>query len=297
MAKSRGLGRGLSSLIPDGSHNGGSVGADMTSGVEQIPIERIHSSPFQPRRHFAEEELNELSASIRVHGVIQPIVVRPSSAGGGYELVAGERRYRAAKSAQMDKIPAIIRTMSDQEAMEIALVENLQRSDLNPMEESWAYHKLTQELGWTQEQIGERVGKSRSHIANYLRLLSLEPQIQEWVAEQKLTVAHAKFLLSLDPGQRLIWAERAVKEEWTLRQLETHVAMLAVTKERPIKKPDAHIAVTEEQLRRRFGTKVRVKGDLNKGRIEIPYHTVEELERILEILEENPQAASGDFVV
>ena len=298
MAKNRGLGRGLSSLIPEISKPQDDSHGMSGSGVEQLSVDKIRSSPFQPRRHFVESELNELIASVRTHGVIQPIVVRPVSQEDGYELVAGERRYRAAKGAQMLVIPAIVRNMSDQEAMEIALVENLQRSDLNPMEESWAYQKLTDELGWTQEKIGERVGKSRSHIANYLRMLSLEPEIQEWVSSQKLTVAHAKFLLSVVPPLRMVLAARAVKEEWTLRQLENHAHGAFVVKEGAANSDrDIHLSSTEEQLRRRFGTKVRLKGNLNKGRIEIPYYTVEELERILDILEENADSDSGDFVV
>ena len=308
MAKSRGLGRGLSSLIPEmprhdgtvkeGDGNGGAQ--DKTGGTEVagVPVRTIHSSSFQPRRRFAEEELKELAESVRMHGVIQPIVLRVAPSGDGYELVAGERRYRAAKQAQLDTIPAIIRNMSDEQAMEIALIENLQRSDLDPIEESRAYQRLTEELGWTQEKIGERVGKSRSHVANYMRLLTLESEIQEWLAENKLSVAHAKFLLSMEPSRRLALAKRVVEEQWTLRQLEAH-ALVAVDereKEKLQSTPDAHLVVTEEQLRRRFGTKVRLKGDLNKGRIEIPYHTLNELERILELLDHS-QSDPGDFVV
>ncbi|MCL4493235.1 MAG: ParB/RepB/Spo0J family partition protein [Firmicutes bacterium] len=307
MSKNRGLGRGLSSLIPENPRREAAVSDNFPEGihsdekarVNEVPVTAIRSSPFQPRRHFSEDELNELAESIRIHGIIQPIVVRVTPSGDGYELVAGERRYRAAKRAAMDRIPVIIRNMSDQEAMEVALVENLQRSDLDPIEESWAYHKLTDELGWTQEQIGERVGKSRSHVANYLRLLTLEAEIQEWLAEEKLSVAHAKFLLSVDPSKRMTLAARAVKEQWTLRQLEAQAEaeMARANKVKVNSSPDTHLVVTEEQLRRRFGTKVRLKGDLNKGRIEIPYHTVSELERILEILEENSRSDSGDFVV
>ncbi len=309
MGKNRGLGRGLSSLIPEISRKDvGAVEGSKRAHAEEegevaevceVPIHAIRSSSFQPRRRFGEDELNELTHSVRIHGIIQPIVLRQAPSGDGYELIAGERRYRAAKRAEMQMIPAVIRNISDQEAMEIALIENLQRSDLDPVEESYAYLRLTEELGWTQEQIGERIGKSRSHVANYLRLLTLEQEIQDWLAEGKLSVAHAKFLLSVETSQRLSLASRAVEEQWTLRQLEAHAAAQSGKSagEKPIRSADAHLVVTEEQLRRRFGTKVRLKGDLNKGRIEIPYHTVNELERILEILDDDSQSNAGDFVV
>ncbi|WP_430626377.1 ParB/RepB/Spo0J family partition protein [Sulfobacillus thermotolerans] len=171
MAKARGLGRGLSSLIPGSADDAVREEPRDGQAVSAVPLNQVSSSPFQPRKHFGSEELQELAQSIRTHGIIQPIVVRPWQEG--YQLVAGERRYRAAKLAGLSEVPALIRPLSDPDAMEIALVENLQRRDLNPMEESWAYFKLTQELGWTQEALGERVGKSRSHIANYLRLLKI----------------------------------------------------------------------------------------------------------------------------
>lgn len=295
MAKARGLGRGLSSLIPKAAEDLGSGDRRNAGAVAAVPLDQVASNPFQPRKRFDGEQLEELAQSIRTHGVIQPVVVRP--VGGGYQLVAGERRFRAAKLAGLTEIPALIRPMSDPDAMEIALVENLQRRDLNPMEESWAYFKLTQELGWTQEALGERVGKSRSHIANYLRLLNLEDAIQQWIAEETLSVAHAKFLLSQDPARRLALAEKCALEGWTVKELEARAQSQEVAKAIRPQKVDVHLERTQEQLRRRFGTKVRVRGDLKKGRIEIPYRSVDELERILDVLENAPDPDAGDFVV
>ncbi|PSR35985.1 MAG: chromosome partitioning protein ParB [Sulfobacillus thermosulfidooxidans] len=294
MAKARGLGRGLSSLIPGSADDAVREEPRDGQAVSAVPLNQVSSSPFQPRKHFGSEELQELAQSIRTHGIIQPIVVRPWQEG--YQLVAGERRYRAAKLAGLSEVPALIRPLSDPDAMEIALVENLQRRDLNPMEESWAYFKLTQELGWTQEALGERVGKSRSHIANYLRLLNLEHEIQERVADESLSVAHAKFLLSVDSSRRVDLARRCVQEGWTVKELELQAQR---DKVKSVEKPalDVHLAATQEQLSRRFGTKVRVRGDLQNGRIEIPYRSVEELERILEILERESDADTGPFVV
>jgi ParB family chromosome partitioning protein len=186
--------------------------------------------------------------------------------------------------------------MSDQEAMEIALVENLQRRDLDPMEESSAYFKLIDELGWTQENLSQRIGKSRSHIANYLRLLALNDDIQTWISEGSLSVAHGKYLLSIDEPRRGQLARRAVSEGWTLKQLQDFAERAAVLHTSP-EAEDVHLTQTQENLCRLFGTKVRMRGGLDKGRIEIPYHTVDELERILEILHDPERDDPGNFVV
>lgn len=290
MAKARGLGRGLSSLIPE--RTGADAGIS-GGGVEQIEIAAIAPNPYQPRRRFAEEQLAELADSIRLHGVIQPLLVRP--AGRGYQLIAGERRLRAARLAGLAVVPVVIRELSDREAIELALVENLQRSDLNPMEESQAFQRLIDEFQWTQEEIGARVGKSRSHVANYLRLLQLEPVIQDWVAEQLLSVAHAKVLLSIEGERRRILAERCTREGWTVKQLE------GATKRGEVpsagRREDVHIKSVESGLRRRFGTKVTIRGDSTKGRIEIPYRSLDEFERLLALLEQEAGPGPEGFVV
>ncbi len=294
MAKARGLGRGLSSLIPSNEPNPSVQHESPQNNVAHLAISVVTSSPYQPRKHFDDQEINELAQSIRVHGVIQPVVVRP--AGDFFELVAGERRYRAAKIGGLEEIPALIRPMSDQEAMEIALVENLQRRDLDPIEESSAYLKLIEQLGWTQENLSQRVGKSRSHIANYLRLLALGEEIQEWISQGSLSVAHGKYLLSVDEPRRSVLARRTVLEGWTLRQLQDF-AERAVPQTAAKEPVDVHLSQAQENLSRLFGAKVRLRGGLSKGRIEIPYHTVEELERILDIIQEGDQDGPGNFVV
>ena len=294
MAKARGLGRGLSSLIPEKAAPQDDVAATRR-GVESVPLKEIAANPYQPRRHFAEEALQELADSIRTHGVIQPVLLR--MVAGGYQLVAGERRVRAARMAGLSEIPAVVKEISDREAIELALVENLQRSDLNPMEESQSYNRLIEEFQWTQEEIGVRVGKSRSHIANYLRLLQLEAPIQEMLAQQSITVAHAKALLSVDGPRRMVLAERCVAEGWTVKQLEAAIKRGDIpTPSKP--REDVHLRMVEAGLRRRFGTKVTLRGDSSKGRIEIPYRSLDELERLLAMLDDqNDGSPSGGFVV
>lgn len=296
MAKARGLGRGLSSLIPERvtplesqDSTGGTSG-----GLENVPLSLISANPYQPRREFREPELAELAESIRQHGVIQPVVVRPWESG--FQLVAGERRVRAARMAGLEAVPALVKAISDRQAIELALVENLQRSDLNALEESQAYSRLIEEFHWTQEEIGARVGKSRSHIANFLRLLQLESSIQAMLAQQVITVAHAKVLLSIEGPRRLVLAERCAREGWTVKQLE----IAGKRGEVPVvsrQQEDVHLRSVEANLRRRFGTKVSLRGDNTKGRIEIPYRSLEELERLLELLERDSGPGPEGFVV
>ncbi|NMP20924.1 ParB/RepB/Spo0J family partition protein [Sulfobacillus harzensis] len=295
MAKARGLGRGLSSLIPERSpEERTQENLHGSTAPQGIDLGAVEANPFQPRRVFREEDLAELTASIRIHGVIQPILVRPVD--GHYQLIAGERRVRAARAAGLRTIPAVVKEFSDREAVELALVENLQRSDLNPMEESLAYNRLIDEFGWTQEEIGARVGKSRSHVANYLRLLNLEEEIQRLISEQALTVAHAKVLLSVADGRRRELARRSAEEGWTVKQLEAAVKRGDLPP-RPKAQEDVHLKSVEAGLRRRLGTKVTLRGDSQKGRIEIPYRSLDELERLLAILDHEPSPSDGGFVV
>lgn len=293
MAKARGLGRGLSSLIPERTPD--AVRDSRAAGVELVDLSRISPNPFQPRRHFDGGELADLAESVRVHGVIQPVMVRPWE--NDFQLIAGERRVRAARMAGLTAIPAVVKALSDREAIELALVENLQRSDLNPIEESYAYSRLIEEFHWTQEEIGARVGKSRSHIANYLRLLQLEPSIQSLVSEQIVSVAHAKVLLSVDGVRRQTLAERCAHEGWTVKQLEAAVKRGEIPVAGPAAQEDVHLKSIEAGLRRRFGTKVAVRGDSARGRIEISYRSLDELERLLAMLEHESGSGPEGFVV
>ena len=290
MAKPRGLGRGLASLIPDK----GTVDASSDTGIVEILISLIDPNPFQPRKHFSPAEIAELSQSIVAVGILQPILLRPVDSR--YQLVAGERRVRAAQAAGLDRVPAVIRSVSDAESMEMALVENLQRRDLNPIEEATAYWRLSEELGWTQESIGSRVGKSRSHIANLVRLLGLTDAIRERIASGDLSVAHAKILLSVAEDRREGLAERAVAEGWTVKRLQWEAEQTAATKVATTRDTDVHLRAIEVSLRRNLGTRVVLRGNAGKGRIEIPYRSVEELERFLELLQGDRGSDPG-FVV
>lgn len=293
MAKARGLGRGLSSLIPERPADLAAE-ASTAIGVQEVELARISPNPYQPRRHFRDDELAELTDSVRTHGVIQPVLLR--QVDGDYQLIAGERRVRAARAAGLATVPAVVKKFTDREAIELALVENLQRSDLNPMEESLAYRRLIEEFEWTQEEIGARVGKSRSHIANFLRLLQLETAIQSLVAAQALTVAHAKVLLSASGARRQALADRCASEGWTVKQLEAAIKRGEVPVQ-PRPSEDVHLKSVEAGLRRRFGTKVTLRGDSSKGRIEIPYRSLDELERLLAMLEQDADPSPGGFVV
>lgn len=293
MAKPRGLGKGLSALIPE------RVPEEPIKDSEQnyvaMELDAIEMNPFQPRKAFDDDELKSLAESIAVHGVIQPVLVRRIDRR--VQLVAGERRVRAARMAGMSTIPAYVRDLSDRDMMEIALVENLQRSELNPIEEAKAFQRLISDFAWTQEQIGVRVGRSRSHVANYLRVLQLEDDVQEAIARQDLSVAHAKLLLSADESGRRELAHRAIQEQWTVKQLAEALDRESRAGADKSRQDDIHLRTVEVRLRRRFGTKVSLRGDAHKGKIEISYRSLGEFERILEILQEEKKESSGGFVV
>lgn len=281
MTTRRALGRGLRALIPESEAS--------RDNVRPIPLDQVDRNPDQPRRYFDEEQLNELTESIRIHGVLEPIIVRPVE--GRYEVVVGERRWRAAQLAGLTTIPAVVRPLSDREAMEIALVENLQREDLNPIEEAEAYKRLMAEFGMTQEEVAERVGKKRSTIANRLRLLELDEELVVEVETGRLSAGHAKALLGVaSRARRLELARRAIEEDWSVRALEE-----AVRKEqersggtrktaRREEVRDPHLQDVEERLKRSLGTKVRVVQRGSRGRIEIEYYNEEDRERLLELL-------------
>lgn len=273
----RGLGKGLGALIP---------GAD-TSGQErtaEVPLAHLRQNPLQPRSVLNAEELAGLVESIRRHGVLQPIVVRPSS--GGFEVVAGERRWRAAEAAGLDAIPAIVRTLTDQEALELALVENLQREDLNPMERARAYHRLIEQFGLSQERVAERVGKSQPSVANSLRLLNLPKQIQASLEAGRISEGHARAILSLatEPAMLRLW-ERVERRGLSVRETEA-LARAGISREispRP-KAQDPQLRSIEQDLARRYGTKVATSGTRSRGQLSFEYYSEEDLQRLLDLL-------------
>ncbi|NLY11851.1 MAG: ParB/RepB/Spo0J family partition protein [Firmicutes bacterium] len=271
------LGKGLRALIPE------SVQEELpnASRMEEIDIDQISSNPYQPRMYFDQEKLEELAESIKEHGILEPLILRKT--GSDYQIVAGERRWRAAKLAGLTSVPAIVRDLDEKQMMQIALVENLQREDLNVIEEAEGYQRLIREFALTQEEVALAVGKKRSSITNVLRLLNLEDRIKEMVIEGVLSPGHAKVLLSVsNSGYRLRLAERVVREQLSVRQLERLIKA-------PIKKPkkplvDPEIEALQDDLQRVLGTKVSIAYKEGKGKIEIQYFSDEEFERILELI-------------
>jgi len=280
----RGLGRGLDALLPSG---GSEI---IESGVREIPTSQISPNRLQPRQRFDPEKLTELADSIREHGLVQPIVVRPTETG--YELIVGERRWRAAQLAGIKVIPAVIKDIgSDADVLEVALVENLQREDLNPLEEAAAFQYLIGEFGLTQEEVSKKVCRSRPQVANTLRLLNLDAEIQEAIQTGDLTMGHAKVLLSLDEGVRQKQLFRRILEKGlSVRETENAARRMSET-ETPekVRKPEAKApgrAAVEEQLRDALGTRVRVRGEGGRGQIEIEFYSEEDLGRIVDLIAE-----------
>lgn len=278
--KRSGLGRGLGALIPDLEE--GSEGTPV-----QIPLDAITSNPYQPRRILDEEKLDELAASLREHGLIQPVVVRPSSEG--YQLVAGERRWRAAYRAGFTTIPALIRPCSDREMLEIALIENMQREDLNAIEAAEAYQMALSEFQMTQEELARRIGKSRAAIANTLRLLNLEEEIRQAIGEGRISEGHGRALLGIqDSRARLRLMKRIEREGLTVREVEYLVQQSLEGGKSPVRKSrsrpiNPNLQEIAEKLSRQWGTRVWVKPRrTGGGTIVIAYHSEEDLERILE---------------
>jgi len=274
----KGLGKGLNALLK----------VDEEEAVKEIKIKDLRPNPYQPRKNFQQEAIDELKASILEHGILQPLVVRKSIKG--YEIVVGERRFRAAKEAKLATVPAVVRELSEQQMMELAVLENLQREDLNPIEEGLAYQTLMEKLEMTQEEVAKRLGKSRPHVANHIRLLSLPPKIQEFISRGKITMGHGRALLGLRQKAKLpAVAEKVMQESLNVRQLEKLIQQLNENVSRETKKPekkkDIFIVEREQLLRERFGTTVSIKqSNKNKGKIEIEFFSQDDLERILEML-------------
>jgi len=276
----RGLGRGLSALLGESEEI--AHAADPASGVREIPIELIHRNPDQPRQTFAEPELAELAESIRDKGVLQPILVRPSRrTEGEFEIVAGERRWRAAQRAGLTAIPALVRALGDAEAFEIAIIENIQRADLNPVEEARAYAALMGQMQITQEEAAKRVGKSRSHVANTLRLMQLPEAVQEHLIAGRLTAGHARALLTVDNAEAL--ADRIVDEGLTVRDAEALSRGKADAPKKasgPRKAKDADTASLEVDLEDALGMTVDIADRGGAGEVKIRYASLEQLDEI-----------------
>ena len=285
MVSRHGLGRGLGALLPPApSPATESVARDSDrGGVQELPVDAIHANPNQPRKDFETNALKDLSASLKQSGVLQPVVVR--RAGQGYQLIVGERRWRAAKLAGIGRIPAVIREATDAESLELALVENLLRENLNPLEEAEAYQRLLADFNWTQEELGERVGKDRSSIANSLRLLKLPEPIQADLRSGRLTMGHARALLALDTvAEQLKLREEILAHSWSVRRTEEGVKRTASTGARRPPRRSAELTALEDALREKLATRVRLVGNERQGRIEIVYTSREDLDRLLELI-------------
>lgn len=297
----RGLGRGLNALIRTPPPGGAAdvetaVPAVLPRGIVQVPVTRLAPSPWQPRRTFAPEALEELAASVKERGVLQPLLVR--RVGEGYELIAGERRWRAATQAGLTDVPAIVMNAADKDALELAVIENVQREDLNVIEEAEAYRALAERFSLTQEEIAARTGKARASVANTLRLLGLAPPVRQLLAEGRLSAGHAKVLLGVadEEAQRML-ALRVIRDGLSVRDLERVIARPSKT--RPIAGrasagaaglPETHVETLTDRLQRRFGTRVRIvsapasSGSPGKGRIEVEFFSHEDLDRILGLM-------------
>ena len=301
--KRKALGRGLEALLP-ARGNGGTIApsprplgsepsreavavAEPGAEVREIAVEQIDRNPHQTRTHMDEAALDELAASIAASGVVQPIVVRPGTAGR-YELIAGQRRWLASKRAGKATVPAIVRMVSARQAMEMTIIENLQREDLNPMEQARAYEKLSGEFGLTQEEMAERTGKSRPAVANFLRLLKLPSEVKNEIEQGRLSFGHAKVLMMLDDPEALVRVARRVAEKaLSVRQTEDLVYSLTQPVEATVrekKKVDPNVRAAEQELERLLGTREEIKDRKGKGKIVIEYASLEEFDRIIESL-------------
>ena len=281
-AKQRGLGRGLGALIGDFQEE------PESGAVTKLPLQKVEPTPDQPRRTFDEEELQALADSIAAHGILQPLAVR-ASGGGFYQIIAGERRWRAARMAGLSEVPVVVLEADDRTVMELALVENLQRQDLNPMEEAEGYQRLMKEYGLTQEEAAARVGKSRPAVANALRLLLLPEEVRSLVEDGTISAGHARAILSL-PAARLqkAAAQKIVALRLSVRQAEAMCKRMLQEEEKPEPKPAPltvdYVAECEKSLTRRLDRKVRIVNGKRKGRFELEFYGQEDLQRLYDAL-------------
>lgn len=291
MVKKRGLGKGLDALFQSyDSFESDDLGTEdsLNESVLEISIYDIDPNPDQPRRNFDQESIQDLSKSIKEHGVVQPIIVKPSQ-NNRYTIVAGERRWRAARAAGLDKIPVIIRDFNDKEMLEIALIENLQREDLNPIEEAEGINSLIESYGLTQEQVAQRLGKSRPSIANSLRLLKLPKHVKNLLEEGKISTGHARALLALNSHTKMIeLADLIVDKSLSVRETENIVKKIKEEKQKKnksktLEKP-SFILEIENRMEEYFGTRVTIQQGKKKGVIEIEYYSNDDLERIIKMI-------------
>ena len=281
--KSHGLGRGLDALLPEADES-------LSGGVQEIAIGDIDPNPDQPRRVFQEESIAQLAQSIRDQGVLQPLLVTPQS-GGRYQIVAGERRWRAARQAGLETVPCIVRDMDVIQQMEIALIENLQREDLNPIDTAMGIRALMQQCGYTQETVANRLSKSRPAVANLLRLLTLPDAVVEQIRTGTLSAGHARVLAGLESDSlKLELAQKTIQNGWSVRQLEQTAAALKKQAETPVKplpKPrtlPAELSELESRVRETLGVRATLTGSAKKGKIVLQYYSQEELEHLNELL-------------
>ena len=280
---SKRLGKGLGALIPE-------LNISEDDKVVEIPLSQLRANPYQPRKTFNEEGIRELAESIKEHGVIQPIIVR--SVLRGYEIIAGERRFRASQQLGLATIPAVVKSFTDQQVMEIALIENVQREDLNAIEQALAYQSLIDQFQLTQEELAAKVGKSRSHIANFLRLLQLPDEIKEHVSRGTLSMGHARAIVGVKNAKmQKQLADKSIQGQWSVRELEEAIKRLEEADAKQKKKAkkwvrkDPYLNEAEENLRSIYRTTVKIKHSNDKGKIEFTYYSMEDLERILELLQ------------
>jgi ParB family chromosome partitioning protein len=286
------LGKGLHSLLPT-RNTTGPTAPPLSGDVHRLPIEQVTPNPNQPRRDFDEAALMELTQSIEREGMIQPIIVRKTAANA-YQIIAGERRWRAAKLAGLQQVPVIVRDADDQQALELAIVENIQREDLNPIELATAFQRMATELGLSHDQIGQKTGKERTTITNSVRLLQLPDELQAMIAARQLSAGHARALLKFEDAQmqREI-ATRCIQEGWSVRQIEEFTRPKATGAKARTKQPDGpldpNVKFALSELERILGTKVRiVESHGGKGRIEIEYYSADDLSRIYDLIVESP---------
>ena len=295
--KKKALGRGLGALLTDSQRATGSTETTIRkvafgNSMDEILLEQIETNPFQPRTHFDQESLEELANSIRLQGIIQPITVRKLN-DEKYQLISGERRYQASKMAGLRKIPAYVRTANDQQMLEMALIENIQRENLNAIEIALSYQRLLSECNLKQEELGDRVGKKRTTVNNYLRLLKLPPDIQIALRDNRISMGHARAIINIDdPAKQLYIFNKIMNDGLSVRNVEKLVRDLTTGQNQPKKEPAKHSADHDREYKQlqyklssHFGTKVNVKTDEhNRGEIKIPFVSTDDLNRILELL-------------
>ncbi len=286
------LGRGLGALLDDTPSPSTSTGSGNASGMAEIPLDQIEVNPFQPRTDFDKEALQELAESIKIQGIIQPVTVRKISRER-YQLISGERRLQASKKAGLKAIPAYVRLADDQQMLEMALIENIQRENLNAIEIALSYQRLISECDLKQEELGDRVGKNRSTVTNYLRLLKLPPDIQAAIRDKKITMGHARALINIaEVSLQLMVFKKILNDDLSVREVEGLARQYQGTKSDPGKQasnpsasvPNMEIKRLQSRLTSHFGSRIQILGGADKGEIRIPYVSMDDLNRILEII-------------